>query len=134
MKRLYLVVTLFAPSVVLPHEQPWSFVQAVGGLTVEAPRRTNGGIELPMHVDVSGLTTVTHRPTTINSGLICTATRVKVVAQTMHLTIETGPPRLGGSGVCPPAQLGVVPPGVYTVYYGTATNDSTLIGRVTIAP
>lgn len=48
----------------------WSFIQAVGGIRVgEAQPGASGSWTIPIECDVSGLTAVTTRPTTLNSAL-----------------------------------------------------------------
>jgi len=40
----------------------WVFVQSVGGIAVGNPHRTPSGVMLPVFVDVSGLRTITTKP------------------------------------------------------------------------
>lgn len=49
----------------------WSFVQTVGGMKVGNPQPiSKGSWSIPIECDVSGLTTVTTKPTTLNSSLV----------------------------------------------------------------
>ena len=49
----------------------WNFVQAVGGIKVGDPQSvTNGEWAVPVECDVSGLTAVTTKPTTLNNNLV----------------------------------------------------------------
>ena len=134
MKRLCLVIGLLASGVAVPREQPWSFVESVGGIEVGAPRRELHGVELPVVIDVAGLTTVTHQPLVMNSALVCSGTHAKILAHAIYLTVETAVPRKSASSLCPPAQLGAIAPGAYVVYYGSRPQGAFRIGQITIAP
>src|SRR5271169_1444774 len=65
----------------------WDFLQAVGGISVEAPLHSASGWSLPVHANVSGLERVTTKPTTLNSALVCEQTIAKVEGQSIYLTI-----------------------------------------------
>ena len=57
----------------------WNFVQAVGGIKVGDPRPiSKGDWIIPTEIDVSGLTTITIKPTTINSALVVRDVRCKI--------------------------------------------------------
>ena len=56
----------------------WNFVKAVGGIKVGDPQPVaNGGWFVPVECDVSGLTAVTTKPTTLNSALVVKDVRWK---------------------------------------------------------
>jgi hypothetical protein len=56
----------------------WGFVQAVGGIKVGDPRPVAAGEwAVPVECDVSGLTTVTTKPTTVNSAWVVRDVRWK---------------------------------------------------------
>jgi hypothetical protein len=134
MKRFYLVVGLLAPCVATPREQPWSFVESVGGIEVGAPRHGLCGVELPVVIDVAGLKAITRQPVAMNSALVCSGTHTKVRAHAIYLTIKTAPASQGKSSLCPPAQLGAIPSGVYIVYYGSSPQGAMRIGEISVAP
>ena len=57
----------------------WKFVQSVGGIKVGNPKPiSNGYWTLPIEFDVSGLTTLTTKPTTLNSALVAKDVRYKI--------------------------------------------------------
>lgn len=130
--RRIVVATLFLAGCALTERMRWDFVQSVGGIAVEAPVRTSKGVALPVRADVSGLTTVTVRPTTANSGLVCSATHAKVSGQ--NILIEISASVFGDSRLCPPARLGKISAGKYNVYYGKDLNSAILLGEVQIPP
>ena len=49
--------------------QSWSFVESVGGIAVDPPVRADHTWVLPVRSDVSGLKSITTKPTIINSGM-----------------------------------------------------------------
>ncbi len=94
----------------------WSFVQSVGGIEVESPIQVQGAWVLPVRGDVSGLQAITVKPAGLNSGIAC-YTQATVEGASIFITVSTSV--AGGDRVarCPPANLGSLPPGLYTVLY-----------------
>jgi hypothetical protein len=84
---------LILPMVAFGGEQPWAFVQSIGGLTLGAPTRIAHGWALPVNVNVSGLEALTRKPTMLNSALICDSTNVAVNGNLIYLTISTASTR-----------------------------------------
>ena len=62
----------------------WSFIQTVGGIRVGDPQPlSKGNWIIPIECDVSGLTTVTVKPTTVNSALVVKDIRCKTRRDTI---------------------------------------------------
>ena len=124
----------FVPFSVFAQEQDWNFVQALGGIKVDSPTRTQGGWILPVHVDVSGLKAITHTPSRLNSMLACIETRVTVEKRSIHVAIVTGTPSQKHSSHCPYAHLGAMEPGSYTVFYRNPDGTQHRIREIWIEP
>ena len=133
MKRFLVIFALLSGCALVPEERSWEFVTSVGGIAVDAPQSTSKGLVLPVRADVSGLQAITNAPTTLNSIMSCSATRAKVGGQEILITISTSLLREGGSSRCPPARLGKLGPGQYTVLYGAERTDAKPIGVVHVA-
>jgi hypothetical protein len=88
---------------------------------------------LPVRADVSGLQTISSKPTTLNSIMGCSSTRAKVEDREILVTISTSLLREGGSPRCPPAELGKLAAGRYAVFYGSTRADAKPIGMVDVA-
>jgi hypothetical protein len=115
-------------------KQPWSFVEAVGGIAINAPVRDEKGWTLPVRADVTGLHTFTNAPTTMNSGLVCVATTAQVEERDILLLIETSVPHKGASSRCPDASLGKLPAGRYQVFYGAKRQAAVPLGEINVEP
>lgn len=113
---LILSVILF-PSTVLARSEGWQFVQSVGGISVGKPEHLPTGWSLPVRADVSGLTVVTLKPTTMNSALVCVRTVAVVEGRNIFLTIDSELVRSGYTSLCPSTNLGHVADGQYRVFY-----------------
>ena len=118
MKRFVAIILLaMFPLSVLARPESWAFVQSVGGIVVEPPARDDQGWSLPIRANVSGLEAASVKPTTLNSALICERTLAKVEGSNVYLTIVSGLVRSNTSARCPPAVLGEISRGKYTVFY-----------------
>ncbi len=111
----------------------WQFIQQTGGMRIGVPIEKDGKKMLPIEYDVSGLTTVTCKPTTMNSGLavrrIQAATKdgkivIRVVTQVVEKTSISGPKHL--------SDLSGIPRGSYDVYYEIAGDPEKRLGRIEI--
>jgi hypothetical protein len=132
-----LAISLF--SVLLPlqavaRSEGWPFVESVGGIAIDSPKKELAGWVLPVRADVSGLSTITVRPTLLNSALACLRTNAAVEDQVIYIAIVTGLVRSGLSPLCPPARLGAVPPGKYRVFYRGPSEKAIELSEVEIAP
>jgi hypothetical protein len=133
MKRFLVIALLLAGCGLVPKEQSWEFVISVGGITVDPPQVTPSGLTLPVRADVSGLQTISNKPTTLNSIMACSLTQAKVEGREILVTISTSLLREGGSSQCPPAKLGKLAAGRYSVLYGSTRADAKPIGMVDVA-
>ena len=93
-------------------------MQRVGGLAVHAERRHGRDVHLSVRCDVSGLHTITVKPTALNSGLVVEGVRVTRQDRAMYLVVRTALQAEGRSSTCGPVDLANVPSGKYTVFYG----------------
>lgn len=114
-------------------ERPWSFVTSVGGLEISPPVHKGESWLLPVRADVSGLQAITHKPTTMNSGLVCDFTKARVKGQDIFIVIVTTLPHEGATSVCPAATLGALEPGQYNVWYGSNRTEGVQVGTVDVA-
>ncbi len=119
--------------IVVPKKMPWSFVESVGGMAVDAPRVEGETLILPVRADVSGLSTITMKPTTMNSALLCPATYAKVKGHDILVAITTDVAGRGNkSSACPPAKLRAPAAGKYQVFYGDQREGAVALGEITI--
>jgi hypothetical protein len=112
-----LALVVFLPITAHARSESWGFVQSIGGIVVEAPVHTKDGWVLPVQANVSGLETITQKPTILNSALICKRTEVRIEKNNIYLTLVTGITHKGGSPRCPHAELGNIASGKYRVFY-----------------
>ena len=97
----------------------WEFIQKVGGIKIETPLETEEGFYLPIVCNVSGLDSVTIKPTNLNSALSCLKTNSTINGNIIHLKIVTGIAISENFDCrCKAVSLGDLKPGSYTVYYG----------------
>ena len=102
----------------------WQFVQSVGGIAVGTPTRdSRGHVLLPIRCDVSGVNSITTKPSTMNSALVCVAPSTRVRNSTVYLTIRTSLPAEAYDCRCPTADLGAIAPGEYSVIYRSPRGD-----------
>lgn len=114
--------------------QSWAFVVSVGGIAVRDPVRADGGWSLPVQADVSGLQTFSSKPTVLNSALVCSRVSAKVIDGGIYLTLYSDLPGNGKNARCPPAEVGVVAPGEYRVYYKGPGETPVLLRTVHVGP
>lgn len=112
--------------VVTSEQRDWSFIQSVGGLAVGEPQKLdNGSYRLPIRCDVSGLQTITIKPTTLNSALGVRETGCAVRGQTIQLWITTCVVDAKHSSAAPDVVLKNIPSGKYQVQY--RNRDDTVV-------
>jgi hypothetical protein len=111
----------------------WQFVQQTGGMRIGVPTENDGRKLLPIDYDVSGLTTVTCKPTTVNSGLAVRRIEAdrkngKIVIRLFTQVVEkksvNGPKHF--------ADLSGIPRGSYDVYYEIPGDPQKRLGRIEI--
>ena len=128
---IFVVVALLAPVLGRSEARTWEFITAVGGVAVGNPSHAGNGWTLPVDADVSGLHPFSSKPTTLNSGLICAQDNALVTGRKIYLTMETSMAGRG-SARCRAASLGVVPTGVYEVFYRDQRGTLAHLRRVRI--
>ena len=68
----------------------WSFIQTVGGIKIgDAQPGTNRTWTVPVECDVSGLTTVATKPSTMNSALVVKDVRCEVQPHQLRIWVVT---------------------------------------------
>jgi hypothetical protein len=113
-------------------QRSWLFMQSVGGIEVGTPLQSETGWLLPVRSDVSGLRTITAKPSTLNSGLSCQRIEAEIEGDAIFITIFTGVAGGGRSSVCPSVLLGHLPAGKYSVFYRSLNEIPVSIGEVSI--
>lgn len=126
------VTLLSGCSGVMRDEQPWAFVTSVGGLELGTPVQEKNRWKLPIRADVSGLRSVTIKPTMLNSGLVCDKTKAYVEGRKIVIQIVTTIPHGDASPLCPAADLGAIQPGQYDVLYGARLGERILLGPIKV--
>lgn len=112
----------------------WEFMASVGGVAVDEPiRNPDGSVTLPVKCDVSGLTTITKKPTMINSALVVTGIDKDVEERQILISVHTGLASKNTTSVCSAVGLGNIPPGEYQVYYYGSDRKKHPIGKVAVA-
>jgi len=129
-----LVLVLLVSFVTLTREtENWDFIQKVGGIKTETPFETENGFYLPVKCNVSGLDSVTIKPTTLNSALSCLKIKSTVNGNTIHLKVIAGLAVTKKSDCnCKAVRVGDLDPGNYIVYYGDESSFEHPIGKFTI--
>lgn len=136
MKKCVLVLLLGTVCIACSlSEQPanWQFLQSVGGIAVGMPVKTGELWRLPFQVDISGLTTVTTTPSTLNSGLACQRVSAVVEGESIYLTIFVTSAGSGRTAQCGHAVIGSAVEGRRKVFYRANDEDINLIGEVEFA-
>jgi hypothetical protein len=109
----------------------WQFVQNTGGIRIGPVQEIAGKKVLPVEYDVSGLTTITRKPTTMNSGLtvkqvIATPKKgslvIQIVTQVVDATSKANSMHF--------ADLSDIPPGTYEVFYEKAGDTERRLGQI----
>ena len=111
----------------------WDFVRKTGGIRISQPVLIDGKRLLPVEYDVSGLTTVTEKPTLMNSGLAVRKIEIRqdgaqIVIRVVTQAVEKG--ALTGPGHY--ADLTGIPAGSYRVYYENAGDAAKDLGTIEI--
>ena len=104
-------------SSIFSSSRDWQFIQSVGGLAIGTPHRNDRKhVILPIRCDISGTETITVHPTTGYSGLACDLPAVHVHSTNVFITVRTTLPGKRDAR-CPPADLGKLAGGDYSVFY-----------------
>ena len=112
----------------------WEFIQSVGGIRVGKPEKnTNGGWVLPVVCDVSGLTTVTHKPAIMNSGLVVTRMLHQVSDREIHISVVLNTPlSTSRTSRCTEITLSGINSGEYRVFYEEQNKSTHALAVITI--
>ena len=114
------------------HTRSWEEMQEVGGIKVGKPSKSkNNTVFLPIKCDVSGLQTITQKPTMMNSGLGVYKTEVKIEKNQILISVVTCIISERYNPACKGVYLKKITPGKYDVFYYYA-NQKHLIGNVII--
>ena len=116
------------------HVASWGFLQSVGGIRLGAPeKKENGRWVLPVVCDVSGLTTVTHKPTTMNSGLVVTRMLYQVSGSEIRISVALNIPlRTSRTPRCTEITLSGINAGEYRVLYEEQNRSTHALGTITL--
>lgn len=131
---VFLLVTSFVTLYFL-NRQPrdWDFIQKVGGIKTGIPLETEDGLYLPVLCNVSGLDSITTKPTLGNSALWCLKTRTSIKGNNIHLKVVAGLSfRESDKCRCKAVKIGHLRRGIYTVYYGEKSSLDHPIGKFTV--
>ena len=108
-----------------------AFLRAHGGLETGDAEYVNGRWRLPVHCDVSGVSSLHQPGNVLHSGLAWWRSVAVVEGDRIYLTIEThvmGPE--AGSARCGPADLGRTAEGRYEVLYRDPDGATARLGEV----
>lgn len=111
----------------------WQFVQQTGGIRIGAPLERDGKKILPVEYDVSGLSAVTRKPTTLNSGLA--VRRIEAKMKNKQIVLRVFTQLIDKSGITGPlhfVDLSRIPAGSYEVFYEVAGDQEKLLGQIEI--
>ena len=111
----------------------WQFIQQTGGIRIGVPIDRDGKKVLPVEYDVSGLTTVTRKPTTMNSGLAVRKIEAKKKDKQIVLRVFTQLVEKSSiTGSQHFVDLSGIPAGAYDVFYEVAGDKEKILGQIEI--
>jgi hypothetical protein len=114
--------------------ESWKFMEAVGGVAIGQPSRKPQIVYLPVRCDVSGLTEITKKPTTINSALSVKSIKTKIEEQKIYISVKTGLVSKDETCMCSGVDLGDIPAGNYEVIYYGSDREEHSLGFVIVPP
>lgn len=108
-------------------------MQSVGGLRVDAPVvEADGSTYLPLLCDVSGLQTITVKPTAMNSSQVVRQIVVQRRKEKIQLQVVTGVADNQRASVVRGVSLGRVPEGEYPLEYLNPDRSTVMLKEVKI--
>lgn len=111
----------------------WEFIESVGGIAINTPSRVrNCAVFLPVTCDVSGLKSVTKKPTSMNSSLVVTDIDKKIEGNEILLSVKTGLASKLKTSACSGVELGDIPAGDYQVFYLGPDRQKHSLGKVIV--
>ena len=130
----FIVLVLLVLSFTLTRQTvDWDFIQKVGGIKTDIPLKTDEGFYLPVICNVSGLDSITIKPTNLNSALTCKRIKSIIIENTIHLKVITGLVVSKKENCnCIGVEVGNLKHGSYLVYYGDKSSFEHPIGKFTI--
>jgi hypothetical protein len=109
----------------------WQFVQSVGGLSIGIPYRNDRKhVILPIRCYTSGKQITIH-PTTGYSGLAFDFPMVHIHSTNVFITVCTVLPGKRDAS-CPPADLGKLAGGDYSVFYSSPDGNREPLGSIKV--
>lgn len=114
--------------------ESWKFMEAVGGVAIGQPSRKPQSVYLPVRCDVSGLTEITKKPTSINSALSVKSIKTKIEEQKIYVSVKTGLVSQNETCVCSGVDLGNIPAANYEVIYYGSDREEHSLGSVIVPP
>ncbi len=109
------------------HHQPWSFIQSAGGMKVDI-----NGDRLIVRCDVSGLKTITTKPSTIHSGIGVHETKCSLLGNTLQISVVTSVIKKGMSTECDSLDISDYPAGEYTLAYLNQDGTTHEMGTIAV--
>lgn len=114
--------------------ESWKFMEAVGGVAIGQPSRKSKSVYLPVRWDVSGLTEITKKSTTINSALSVKSIKTKIEEQKFYISVKTGLVSKNETSMCTGVDLRDIPAGNYEVIYYGSDREQHSLGTVIVLP
>ncbi len=105
--------------------QDWAFIQSVGGMKVKLVKS-----RLSVSCDVSGLRSITTKPTTVNSGIGIRKLKCSRAGRTIRLTVVTSVISKGMKTECGTVDLSRHPSGSYSVVYLNPDGTTHSLGSI----
>lgn len=113
--------------------QSWEFMETVGGVAIGTPSRNpKGTVYLPVLCDVSGLTTITQKPTKMYSALVVAGINEKIEGKQIYISVGTGLASKNATCTCSGVDLGDVTAGDYQVFYFGSDGQKHSLGTVNV--
>jgi hypothetical protein len=128
MKQLAAGLLALLPLAALAGPEPWSSIQAAGGLSVGPPFSSTDGWLLVVRANLRGPTRL--NDTQANSAPACTRTQAVIEDRNIYLTVISGPVASKIASVCPAARIGRLPAGTYKVFYRGPNEAAVLLREV----
>lgn len=118
----------------ISHVANWDFIQSVGGIRLGAlEKKAEDSWVLPVVCDVSGLTEVTQKPTTMNSGLVVTRMLYHVIGNEIYISVALSLPlNTRSTHRCTEITLNGIKSGDYKILYGEPNKAARELGVVTL--
>ena len=111
----------------------WDFIQQTGGIELTESRQEKNLTYLKLKYDVSGLTTVTRKPETLNSGLAVRNIGIEKKGENIFLFVNTSTPdRSTSSEIIHEVKIEDLEEGLYSVFYGDKPDPQKKIGEFTV--